>query len=264
MRLLYISSSVVGIIICGVIGAQKIHWHPPEDMLTVWLYDPPQEAELYKQLIADYRHQHPETRLRLENMPGRSITQKLLTGMDAGHAPDLCVLHWTWLPQVASTDQLLPLDDLVQRDGIDVEDYYPVGLQAYTYHEKLYGIPLRGSTITCFYNMDLFDQYGVAYPTDDWTWEELLEKAGKLTVDTDQDGLPDIYGCTPYDIANYVWSAGGDFLRWEDGRYVSNLDDPRVIEAWISTGSTALPSMPHNREAAMSSTATTAPRVIRI
>lgn len=224
-------SSLIAIVTCGFMGAREVHWYPPEDGLTVWLYGPPQEAELYKQLIADYRQLHPEIRLRVENMPGRSITQKLLTSMDAGHAPDLCVLHWTRIPQVASTGQLLVLDELVRRDGIDVEDYYPVGLQAYTYHEKLYGLPLRGSTITCFYNKDLFDRYGVPYPTDDWTWEELLEKAQKLTIDEDGDGLSDIYGCTPYDIANYIWSAGGDFLRWENGRYVSNLDDPLVFKA---------------------------------
>ncbi|MBI2505927.1 MAG: sugar ABC transporter substrate-binding protein [Candidatus Latescibacteria bacterium] len=230
MRLLS-TISITAIVICAALGARAIRWYPTEDVLTVWLYGPPQEAQLYYQLLADYQQQHPQTRLRVENIPARSVAQKLLTGMDAGHAPDLCTLHWTQLPQVASTGQLLALDGLVQRDGIDVEDCYPVGLQAYTYHGTLYGLPLRGSTITCFYNVDLFDRYGVPYPTADWTWEELLEKARQLTIDVDQDGLPDIYGCSPYDIANYVWSAGGEFLRRESGRYVSNLDDPRVFAA---------------------------------
>ena len=200
-------------------------------ILTVWVYGSPQEAKLYRRIAEQYRRAHPQTRFRLEVMPGRNVVQKLLTGMDAGHAPDVCILHWRQMSQVASTGQLLPLDELVRRDGLPVDDFYPVGLQAYSYHGQLYGIPVKGSTITCFYNKQLFDQYGVEYPSADWTWEELLDKAKRLTVDIDRDGLPDIYGCSPYDIANYVWSGGGKFLRWEGDRYVSNLDDPAVLEA---------------------------------
>ena len=155
-------------------GVLSIHWYPAEEVLTMWVYGSPQEAELYRKVAAEYRQQHPEVRLRLEVVPGRSVVQKLLTGMDAGHAPDICVMHWRQMSQVASTGQLLPLDDLVRRDQIDTDDYYPVGLQAYTYHGTLYGIPVKGSTITCFYNKNLFDRYGVSYPTDDWTLDDLL------------------------------------------------------------------------------------------
>ncbi|NKB69119.1 MAG: extracellular solute-binding protein [Candidatus Latescibacteria bacterium] len=219
------------IILLGLIGVRAVDWYPSEEMLTVWVYGSPQEAKLYRRIADQYRKAHPEVRFRLEVMPGRNVVQKLLTGMDAGHAPDVCILHWRQMSQVASTGQLLPLDELVRRDGLPVDDFYPVGLQAYSYHGQLYGIPVKGSTITCFYNKQLFDQYGVEYPSADWTWEEMLDKARRLTVDSDQDGLADIYGVSPYDIANYVWSGGGKFLRLEGDRYVSNLDDPVVQEA---------------------------------
>ncbi len=207
----------------------SIRWYPSEQVLTIWVWGSPQEAQLYQHIIEEYRQQKPEAQIRVEVVPGRSITQKLLTGMDAGHAPDICVLHWREMARVAATGQLLPLNNLVQIDQVDLDDFYDVGIQAYTYHDTLYGLPVKGSTITCFYNMDLFDKYGIAYPTDDWTWDDLLTKAKQLTLDTNKDGLADIYGCTPYDIASYVWSSGGDFLRQENGRYVSNLDDPRVL-----------------------------------
>ena len=228
----FVRLGIVAALAAGALwGVLSIHWYPAEEVLTMWVYGSPQEAELYRHVAAEYRQQHPNVRLRLEVVPGRSVVQKLLTGMDAGHAPDICVLHWRQMPQVASTGQLLPLDDLVRRDQINTGDYYPVGLQAYTYHGTLYGIPVKGSTITCFYNKNLFDRYGISYPTDDWTLDDLLVKAKALTIDEDQDGLPDVYGCTPYDIASYVWSMDGDFLRQENGRYVSNLDDPRVAQA---------------------------------
>ena len=110
----------------------------------MWVYGSPQEAELYRKVAAEYRQQHPEVRLRLEVVPSRSVVQKLLTGMDAGHAPDICVVHWRQMSQVASTGQLLPLDDLVRRDQIDTDDYYPVGLQGYTYHDTSLRPPRQG------------------------------------------------------------------------------------------------------------------------
>ena len=217
--------------VSSVIGIRAVNWFPPEEMLTVWVYGSPQEAQLFRRIADQYRTENPQVRFRLEVVPGRNVVQKLLTGMDAGHAPDICVLHWRQMSQVASTGQLLQLDELMQRDGIAADDYYPVGLQAYRYHGGLFGLPVKGSTIPCFYTKAHFARYGVAYPTADWTWDEMLQKAQALTIDIDKDGLFDIYGCSPYDIANYVWSGGGNFLRREGSRFVSNLDDPKVLES---------------------------------
>ena len=175
------------VVLALFVGVRSVDWFPPEEMLTVWVNGSPQEAQLYRRIADQYSRENPEVRFRLEVVPGRNVVQKLLTGMDAGHAPDICVLHWRTMAQVASTGQLLPIDDLVRRDKVDVDDYYPVGLQAYRYNGQLFGLPVKGSTITCFYNKALFDEYGVEYPTSDWTWDEMLEKAQMLTVDIDQD-----------------------------------------------------------------------------
>ena len=121
---------VLIIVVAAVAAVRAIHWYPAEEMLTVWVYGSPQEAELYRKVAAQYQERHPEVRLRLEVVPGRSVLQKVLTGMDAGHAPDVCILHWRQMAQVASTGQLLPLEDLARRDGIDLDDYYPVGMAA--------------------------------------------------------------------------------------------------------------------------------------
>ena len=215
----------------AIAGFRHTTWVPADDMLVIWVRDRPEQTAIYRESLDDYLAEHPDARWRMEVIPSRAILQKFLTGIDAGHAPDVVNLHWRSTPQAASTGQLLALDSLLARDGIHRDAFYPIGLQAYSYHGALYGMPLKGSTVTGFYNQDLFDRYGVEYPTRDWTWEEMLDKARRLTVDEDGDGLPDVYGLSPYDIANYVWSGGGRFVRREDGRWVSNLDDPTTVEA---------------------------------
>jgi multiple sugar transport system substrate-binding protein len=223
--------AVFAVVTGAVVGFRQTTWVPADDMLVIWVRDRPEQTAIYRESLNDYLAEHPEVRWRMEVIPSRAIRQKFLTGIDAGHAPDVVNLHWRSTPQAASTEQLLALDSLLIRDGIERDDFYPVGLRAYSYHGQLFGMPLKGSTVTGFYNRDIFDRYGVEYPTRDWTWEEMLAKAKKLTIDEDGDGLPDIYGLSPYDIANYVWSGGGRFVRWEDGRWMSNLDDPVTIEA---------------------------------
>ena len=114
---------------------------------------------------------------------------------------------------------------------IEREAWDPKAIEGMRYEGSLLGLPASQDCLSLLYNKALFDRYGVAYPTADWTWDEMLQKARALTIDIDKDGLYDIYGCSPYDIANYVWSGGGNFLRREGSRFVSNLDDPKVLES---------------------------------
>jgi multiple sugar transport system substrate-binding protein len=219
------------VVVGGVSGFRQISWHPPDDVLVMWVRGTPEQTAIYRQSLDDYLAEHDDAHWRMEVIPSRAILQKFLTGVDAGHAPDVVNLHWNQTPQAASTGQLIALDSLLERDHVDPTAFYPIGLQAYRYRDELFGMPIKGATVCGFFNRSLFDKYGVEYPSHDWTWAEMLRKAKLLTVDEDGDGLPDVYGLSPYDIANYVWSGGGHFVRWEQGRWVSNLDDPATIDA---------------------------------
>ena len=224
-------AAAAGVAVSVVAGFGSIDWYPAEEVHVMWVRGTPEQTAIYRRSLEDYLADHPKARWRMEVIPARAILQKFLTGIDAGHAPDVVNLHWSQTPQAASTGQLIPMDGLLVRDGIDPDGFYPIGLEAYRYRGQLYGMPIKGATVCGFFNRDLFDRYGVEYPSADWTWEEMLRKAKELTVDEDGDGLPDVYGLSPYDIANYVWSGGGRFVRWEEGRWVSNLEDPATIEA---------------------------------
>ena len=72
------------------------------------------------------------------------------------------------------------------------------------------------SNVILYYNKDLFDKAGVAYPTNDWTWNDMLAAAKKLTLDTNKDGKIDQWGFAVNNIvwvwAGFVWGNGGDIL----------------------------------------------------
>ena len=51
-----------------------------------------------------------------------------------------------------------------------------------------------GQVGVIYYSKDLFDEAGLDYPTDDWTWDDMVRMARALTRDFDGDGAIDQYG----------------------------------------------------------------------
>ncbi|MDB5085373.1 MAG: transporter substrate-binding protein [Bacilli bacterium] len=47
---------------------------------------------------------------------------------------------------------------------------------------KIYGLPFNGSNFVLFYNKDIFDKFGVPYPKNGMTWDDIYDLAKKLTV----------------------------------------------------------------------------------
>ena len=63
---------------------------------------------------------------------------------------------------------------------IDTANYSEGTLAAVSSEGKIYAVPMSFSTCVLFYNKDLFDQAGVAYPTDEWTWADAQAAAEKI------------------------------------------------------------------------------------
>ncbi|WP_159887315.1 ABC transporter substrate-binding protein [Paenibacillus puerhi] len=74
------------------------------------------------------------------------------------------------------------ITDLAKKANIDLNRFEPTlidGMRAVA-GGKLYGLPVYNYTLNLYYNKDIFDRFGVAYPKDGMTWDEALELAKKL------------------------------------------------------------------------------------
>jgi multiple sugar transport system substrate-binding protein len=115
--------------------------------------------------------------------PNNNFYTKLQTMFAGGTPPDLTSFQgWEW--QVyADKGLLFPIDEYVARDN--VTSPYPQGFtsveQSTKRKDKTYLIPLQMGVMVMFYSKRIFDEAGVAYPTDDWTFEGFVELAQKLT-----------------------------------------------------------------------------------
>lgn len=127
--------------------------------------------------------------------------QRIQTMMAGGDAPDIVQLA-EGIHSFSSRGQLLPLDDLVETAGIDLEARFGTNHLQYQYEGSLYALPDRGGAMIVYYNLDMFDAAGVDYPTADWTWEDFLAAAQALTI---RDGD---------EVTQYGFAAGGWWPWW--------------------------------------------------
>jgi len=73
------------------------------------------------------------------------------------------------------------LTELVKKHNIDLNRFEPTTLEAIKVMGGLYGLPISNSALVLMYNKDIFDKFGVAYPKDGMTWDELADLSRKLT-----------------------------------------------------------------------------------
>jgi multiple sugar transport system substrate-binding protein len=86
--------------------------------------------------------------------------------------------------------QLADLTSYITAAGIDLADYAGLA-ERFAFDGKTVALPARTDYYVMFYNKDLFDAAGVAYPSNDMTWSEWETLCAEMTSG---DGAEKIYG----------------------------------------------------------------------
>lgn len=150
--------------------------------------------ELYQAVIREFMKTHPDVQVNLQSIPGARYYQKVLVMLASRVGPDLMWMGQSF-SEFADRDVFLDLTPYIEKDKtFHLEDYNQQALSWYRYDKKQYAIPFGIDMRIMVYNKDLFDEAGVAYPRDDWTFDEFLAACKKLTVDRNGDGQIDQYG----------------------------------------------------------------------
>ena len=149
--------------------------------LTVNIWDSNQQAGL--QQIADEWSKISGITAKIEVVDWDNYWTLLEAGASGGTMPDVFWTHSNTVQLYMDNDVLLKLNDYVEKDdAIDLSNYYEGIVGLYTRADgNIYALPKDHDTIALLYNKAIFDRYGVAYPTDDWTWEDMYEAAKAIT-----------------------------------------------------------------------------------
>ena len=158
--------------------------------ITVNIWDSNQQKGI--QEIADKWTETSGVKVNVEVVDWDNYWTLLEAGASGGQMPDVFWMHSNTAQMYMENDILLKLNDYIEKDStIDMSKYYEGVKNLYTRTDgNIYALPKDHDTIALLYNKAIFDKYGVEYPTDKWTWEDMYEAAKKITEDSNGD----IYG----------------------------------------------------------------------
>lgn len=197
----------------------------------------PAEKEAYDTLVAAFSKKYPQINVKIVHIPsGGAFQTRLAADMAAGSPPDVFLLNYRQYAKYADAKAIEPLDSYVaQSKLIKLGDYYPEALKAFYFNKQLMGIPQNISSLVVYYNKNLFDKAGIAYPKSTWTWDDFLKTAKALTKDTDGDGQLDQFGlgteASVFRVTPFIWQNKGDLVDNPDSPSKLTLDSPASKEA---------------------------------
>ncbi|WEK02910.1 MAG: sugar ABC transporter substrate-binding protein [Candidatus Devosia phytovorans] len=162
--------------------------------LTYMMWGDPPELAVWQQIVEDFEALHPDISVSVEVSDWSSYWDRLRVTTVGGNAPDIFAMDAPIYPDWQSRGSLLDLTPYLEAEPTVLDGVYPGPLAAYQLEEGTFGLPRDFQTIVLYYNKAMFDAAGVAYPTDDWTLEDLRAAAKALTLDADGDGVTDQWG----------------------------------------------------------------------
>lgn len=150
-----------------------------QDWRTDWF--PPMAQEMLEKFHAS----HPNIRVFYTPDPN-DVEEAMLADMQAGTAPDVFQGCCTSLPIWAQQEYCLDLRPYVEADldQATIDDWDPAQYNSFSTRDNLqYALPKYHGALALYYNKDLFDEYGVDYPSDAWDHDDYLAAMKRLTHD---------------------------------------------------------------------------------
>ncbi|MDU4694755.1 MAG: sugar ABC transporter substrate-binding protein [Paenibacillus sp.] len=211
-----------------------------EVKLTTWAGA--DEAKELQQLLDELNKKSTTYTIVQDSNPAEYDT-RLITQLTGDSGPDLFWISAQRAAQFSAEGAMLDITDRLassDKPAANTEDYYEASLQPFTHDGKVYGLPWLQQPVMLYANKGLFDEAGLAYPDETWTWEQFTDAMTKLTKDKNgkhpgEEGFDEksvvqwgftLNGWPPSQM--FVWQNGGDVLT-EDGQ--SPIDSPEATEA---------------------------------
>ena len=151
---------------------------------------------------------------------------KLEAAAESNTMPDIYWMHTDQILYYADFGMLADLTDLYDSEDAN---YYQnhfsdisIGNASGT-DGRIYGIPKDKDNLVLVYNKEMFDAAGVAYPTDQWTWDDMTDASQKIYDKTGKYGFM-AYNDDQMGYWSFVYQAGGCILTEDKTR--AGFDQP--------------------------------------
>ncbi len=196
--------------------------------------------EPWNNAIKGFEAKYPGVKVQLEAVP-QDYGTKLQTQFSAGTAPDVFMVGDGDVAKFVATGSIELLDPYITGDNpLDLSLFYPGPFSIGQLQGKTYLMTKDYSPLVLYYNRALFDAANVAYPKENWTWDDFLATAQALTK-TDAQGnivqwgvqLPDNWGDPIWfrGMSPLIYSNGGTIISDDGKKTTGYMNSAATVEA---------------------------------
>jgi multiple sugar transport system substrate-binding protein len=205
--------------------------------LSFMAFGDPEELVAYREFIDAFQVAEPGVTVEfIETSDRDDLIARLSTAFAGGAPPGLFLMNYRFYGQFAVEGVLESLQPyLDSSDVFRADEFYAQAMEAFQVDGEQICMPQNISSLVVYYNKDLFDEAGLSYPDEGWTWADFLRMAKALTVDVDGDGVTDRYGVgmdpEVIRLAPFIWSSGAELVDDETDPTRFAVDTPTAIQA---------------------------------
>lgn len=185
------------------------------------------QGDLLRTVANEFEKENPHIKIDIQINGWDNYWTAMEAAATGGSLPDTFWMHSNNIYYYGANGELKDLTPYIEKSSeVDLSNY-PDGLvKIYNIKGKQYAVPKDYDTVALWYNKTLFDQAGIAYPDDTWTWKDLKDAARKLTKpDKSQYGFcAGLINQEGY--YNFVYQNGGEIIT-DDKK--SGYDEPATV-----------------------------------
>jgi multiple sugar transport system substrate-binding protein len=205
-------------------GCQADEMEPTPEPTTIIFTYPSYDTEYYQALVSEFNASYPQITVQLQPVRGGNYEIDPQT-------VDVFIATPYQVTGLQEQDDILNLSPIIEQDlSFNSSDFHPGVLEAFSNDEGVWAVPAGVDPLVMYYNKDLFDKAGAAYPWNGWAWEDFLDAALAVTdLDTNTFG----YISTPEssDPLLFIYQHGGRMLDDLEEPTRTTFDDPLTIDA---------------------------------
>ncbi len=193
--------------------------------LTFQIWDVAQRASM-EAICAAYTAKHPEVDIEVQVTNWTEYWTKLEAAAESNTMPDIFWMHTNQILYYADFGMLADVTDLyADEDPSYYQNHFSdisIG-NASGSDGRLYGVPKDKDNLVLVYNKEMFDAAGVAYPDENWTWDDLVSASAQIYDKTGKYGYM-AYNDDQMGYWSFVYQAGGCILTEDKTR--AGFDQP--------------------------------------
>lgn len=203
--------------------------------ITVTKWGEVKENDVETLLIDEFNKTNDKNiEIKLDVVPGDGYGDRLTTSFSSGEGYDIFLSgegdFYKWVDKGLTTN----LNDLIKADSTFTNNMTDSIYNMGNINDGQYYLIKDYNPMCLWYNKDMFDEAGIEYPNEDWSWDDLYAAAKKLTTKND-DGTFKTFGFQAqswaYAASCYLESKGLSYISPDGTTADGYFNSPEMADA---------------------------------